>query len=147
MARKISTERKSLYYFGMALMAIGFILFLSTFVTFAARFGDFTDFNQRGRSEMFRSVGGIVLLIVGGILRTIGARGVAGSGLKLDPAQARSELEPFSRMAGGMAKDTLDEAGIDLSARAAPKVVIKCRSCRHLSPEDAKFCPQCGAAH
>lgn len=32
----------------------------------------------------------------------------AGSGVILDPEKAKEELEPFSRMAGGMVKDALD---------------------------------------
>jgi hypothetical protein len=48
----------------------------------------------------------------------LGRAGVAGSGLKLDPQDARRDLEPWSRMTGGMLKDTLDEAGVDLSGQS-----------------------------
>ena len=44
----------------------------------------------------------------------LGRRGLAGSGAILDPGRARTDLEPWSRMAGGMAKDALDEAGVSL---------------------------------
>ena len=108
MAREISTDRKALHTFGMILSAIGLLMFLSTFVTFLWHFGDFTDFAGRARSDGFRAFGGIFLLIVGGALMNLARRGAAGSGLKLDPKQAREDLEPWSRMSGGMTKDALD---------------------------------------
>jgi hypothetical protein len=92
--RNISPERQGLYYLGMILSGIGLLLFLSTFVSFISHFGDFTDFLGLGRS------------------------GVAGSGLKLDPQEARRDLEPWSRMSGGMLRDTLDEAGVNLSGQS-----------------------------
>jgi hypothetical protein len=41
-------------------------------------------------------------MVIGGILMNIGARGAAGSGLVLDPEKARQDLEPWSRMGGGI---------------------------------------------
>lgn len=61
-----------------------------------------------------RAVGGMALLIVGGAMKAYGVAGAAGSGLTLDPEQARKDVEPWARMRGGIAKDTLDELGIDL---------------------------------
>jgi uncharacterized OB-fold protein len=78
------------------------------------------------------------------ILRRIGARGVAGSGLVLDPDKAREELEPYSRMAGGMVKDALEEADVSLGARPEKVVMIKCPACGRLNEEDSKFCQECG---
>ena len=144
MARRISDERKTAYYIGMALMGVGLLLFASTFVSFASNFGDFTDFESRSKSNMFRAFGGMALIFVGGVVRSIGARGLAGSGVVLDPEKARRELEPYSRMTGGMVKDALDEAGVDLGARGEKVVMIKCRSCGRLNEEDSKFCQQCG---
>ena len=94
MARHISYERKTAYYLGMGLMILGGILFASTFVTFAMRFGDFSNFESNAKSEMFRAFGGMALLIVGGIIRAIGARELAGSGVVLDPRQADRRLSP-----------------------------------------------------
>ena len=146
--KEISDSRKGLYYLGGGVALVGFLLFASTFVSAALHFGDFDDFEARGKSMAIRAFGGMALLIVGGILRNVGARGLAGSGAVLDPKQARSDLEPFSRMAGGMAKDAMDEAGIDLSGRAnqPPQrvVMIKCRQCGQLNEEDSKFCQECG---
>jgi len=89
-------------------------------------------------------VGGMALLIMGGIIRRIGARGLAGSGVVLNPEKARQELEPYSRMAGGMVKDALEDANVRLGAGAEKVVMIKCPSCSKLNEEDSKFCQECG---
>ncbi len=63
----------------------------------------------------------------------------------LDPERARSELEPYSRMAGGMVKDALDEAELGGGKEKTEKVVmVRCGSCRKLNEEDSKFCQECG---
>lgn len=150
MSRRISSERKSLYYLGNVLIVFGLILFASTFVTFFSHFGDFSNFEADARSDFGRALAGTACMFVGGILRKVGARGLAGSGVVLDPDRAREELEPYSRMVGGMAKDALDEADIDLDhsgSRSSEKVVmIKCRECGKLNEEDSKFCQECGQA-
>ena len=96
---------------------------------------------------MFRAFGGMFLLVVGGMIRGAGARGLAGSGILLEPEQAREELEPYSRMAGGMLKDTLDAADVNVGAGSSEQVImIKCRKCTKLNEEDSKFCQECGKA-
>jgi hypothetical protein len=116
--RNISPKRQGIYYLGMILSGIGLLLFLSTFVTFLMHFGDFTDFEGRVRSNGTRAFGGMICILIGQFLMHLGRSGVAGSGLKLDPQEARRDLEPWSRMSGGMLKDTLDEAGFDLSGQS-----------------------------
>jgi hypothetical protein len=123
-------------------MGIGLLLFLSSF------FLIFSNFGSNAKSFGFSAVGGFILLIAGGIVRGIGARGLAGSGAVLDPERAREEIEPFSRMAGGMAKDFLEEADVDLSGiggKSEKVVMIKCQACEKLNEEDSKFCQECGA--
>ena len=144
MTRQISEERKTAYYLGTGLMILGGILFASTFVTFAMHFGDFSNFESSAKSGMFTAVGGMALVIVGGIVRGIGARGLAGSGVVLDPEKARKELEPYSRMAGGMVKDALDEANVNLGGKPEKIVMVKCPACGKLNEEDSKFCQECG---
>lgn len=148
--RTISEERQVVYYFGMALAGVGFLLFLSVFLTAAINFGNFTNFAGQAKSSMFRAIGGMFLMIVGGVISHVGAQGLAGSGVILDPQQAREDLEPYSRMTGGMIKDALDETGITIggaSTTPPPTVVkIRCRQCDALNDEEAKFCNQCGAA-
>ncbi|MDB6140624.1 MAG: hypothetical protein JWO94_3696 [Verrucomicrobiaceae bacterium] len=73
------------------------------------------DVTGHAQSFVGRAVGGFILMIIGGLITNVSSKGIAGSGLKLDPQQAREDLEPWSRMSGGMLKDTLDEAGINLS--------------------------------
>jgi len=148
MAKRISESRKTAFYIGSTIQVCGFLLFISVFVTAAMNFGDFSNFEEDARSSMYRGIGGMVLLIVGGLVRQVGARGLAGSGIVLNPDRARGEMEPYSRMAGGMVKDALDEADIDLGrsgSTPAKVVMIRCSSCRKLNEEDSKFCQECGA--
>lgn len=63
----------------------------------------------------------------------------------LDPEQARQDLEPFSRQAGGMLKDALDEAAVNLGGKPERVVMLKCAACGKLNEEDSKFCRECGA--
>ena len=145
MGQQISDERKTAYYLGMVLMLIGGLMFFSVFITGAMNFGNFSNFEANARSSMVRAIGGMALIFIGGLIRGIGARGLAGSGVVLDPEQARSELEPYSRMAGGMVKDALDEADVTIGGGSPEKVVmIKCRECGKLNEEDSKFCQECG---
>jgi len=123
---------------------VGFILFASVFVTAFLDFGDFSNFDANAKSSMLRAGGGMALIIVGAFVRGIGARGLAGSGVMLDPEKARKDLEPYSRMAGGMVKDALEEANVSLGARPEKVVMIKCPSCGKLNEEDSKFCQECG---
>jgi len=143
---QISQERKTAFYVGTAIAAIGFLLFLSVFVTGAMNFGNFDNFKRQAKSEMFRGIGGMILIMVGGAIRTAGERGLAGSGVILDPDRARKELKPYSKMVGGMVNDMLDETGIPekLNDAANPVVMIRCRSCKKLNEEDSKFCQECG---
>jgi hypothetical protein len=114
MVRDISPQRKSLYHVGQVIVALGLVSFLSTFISFAMHFGDFTDFESRGRSMALRAIGGMIGIIAGGVVMGIARGGAAGSGLKLDPTQAREDLEPWARLSGGLQKDALDEMGVNL---------------------------------
>ena len=115
--RQISDDRKAAYYIGMILMGIGFLMFISVFFTVFSGMGNPIAMDNPGglfASFGIRAVGGMVLMIAGGALKGLGARGLAGSGVLLDPEKAREDLEPWTRMAGGMVKDAADEAGVDL---------------------------------
>lgn len=144
MAKNISEERQMAYYIGGGLMVIGGLLFFSVFITGAMNFGNFSNFEARAQSSMFRALGGMALLFIGGIVRGIGAKGLAGSGVVLDPNKARDELEPYSRMAGGMVKDAMDEADIHIGGQPERVVMLKCRACNTLNTEDSSFCKACG---
>ena len=112
MSKNISNERKALFYWGTGLMVLGALLFFSVFVTFALNFSDLSQMDEQMRSGALRAVGGMALLLVGAALRRVGARGMAGSGMVLDPKRAREDLEPYSRMAGGLVRDVLEEAEV-----------------------------------
>lgn len=147
MAPQISEERKTAYYLGGLLMVLGGLLFFSVFITGAMNFGRFDNFAENAQSSMLRALGGMALVIIGGMIRGIGARGLAGSGVVLDPEKARQELEPYSRMAGGMLKDALSEANVSLGGKPEKPekvVMVKCPACGKLNEEDSKFCQECG---
>ena len=151
--RSISPERKGLYTVGLVLQLLGALGFLISFFGFASSGMRAVDsFGQSG-SPFSWWIGAaicMVAMMVGGAMRKVAARGVAGSGLVLDPDRAREDLEPWARMGGGMVRDALDETGIlgqDAPLRATDGDVVKvrCRECRALNDEDANFCDTCGA--
>ncbi|MBI1382166.1 MAG: hypothetical protein GC161_13905 [Planctomycetaceae bacterium] len=144
---EISTGRKVAYYAGMGMIALGFVVFLGNMFCASSRMDDF-DAMQVGRSSRGLNMGaglfGVVLLIGGGLLVKVGRLGVAGAGVVLEPQQARKDLEPYSRMAGGMLKDALEETGGVLGAKESVAVRVRCRACAALNMEEAKFCQACG---
>ncbi|MDG3007184.1 zinc ribbon domain-containing protein [Paludisphaera mucosa] len=150
--RNIPPERKALFYAGLAVGLVGALLFASTFYSFAANFGDFDDFAGRARSMMFRAFGGMGLMIGGGVVLGVAARGLAGAGLHLDPEQARRDLEPWARMRGGLLGDVLDEIPavqqvvdrLGSGERTVEVVRVRCPACKALNDEAARFCGQCG---
>ncbi len=147
MFRKIPPERKFLFYGGNILAGIGFILFISVFFSKISAMGSFQNFETRVHSNMTRAVTGMIFIVVGQIISKVGSKGLAGSGIILDPEQAEKDIKPYSRMTGGIIKDVLSEAEIDLSGtlKAPQKVIkIRCQSCNELNEEDAKFCKECG---
>lgn len=155
--RDITPERKLMYYAGMGCTGLGMLLFLSVFVTGCANFGNFENFEGEARSSMARAIGGMVLMMIGGGLMTVGRLGTAGSGVLLDPRKMRKDLEPWNRAAGGMTNDALGEIDVvkklekkldepSAAAPSEPVVKVRCPACKALNDEHAKFCNQCGAA-
>jgi len=145
--RKISTGRKVLYYSGMGMIAIGIILFLSTFVV--AFTSDPFELIDSGKNPMKLGVYGFIMIFLGTVLRGIGALGTSGSGLILDPQEARNDLNPYTSAVGGMISDVLDEVKAvrkEGNVEEDREVVrIRCKGCKELNEEDAKFCKGCGA--
>ena len=149
--RNLSPERKAAYYVGVGIGFVGFLTFASVFVTGAMNFGDFTDFDRRAKSMMTRAFVGMGLVIVGGVIASVSSHGLHGSRVLLDPGKERQDLEPWSRMQGGMIDDALSEVkSLDRLAAApaqpATQVKVRCRQCAALNDEEARFCDQCGAA-
>jgi hypothetical protein len=127
---QISKERQQMYYIGNGISIFGLLLFLSTFfmstkpanVTFPANsallnFEETSKQMNRMHSEassqmnaiMARSIIGILFMLGGQVVARAGKRGLAGSGIILDPVQARKDVEPWSRMAGGVVNDVIEE--------------------------------------
>lgn len=150
----ISPARKAMYYGGMALIAIGALLFIAPFFTiFSFLEGPSSTLWEHeplhiGGSFRWAFVG-MLLMIAGNLLRSAGDRGLAGSGLILDPKRAGKELAPYSEAVGGMVHDAVSSYRKQdgQAEQAAPtKVMIRCRNCRALNDENANFCAQCGQA-
>ncbi len=140
--RQLTARRKTAYYLGMGFMVAGLLLFASVFVYGILFVGPgFRD--SQVKWIMLLACTAMGLLFAGGIVQQVGARGLAGSGVLLDPQRARRELEPFSRMAGGMVGDALNEVGERITGAAERVVMIKCSSCGKLNEEDSKFCQEC----
>ncbi len=163
MAQNISEDRKKLYNAGLVVMTLGGCLFALPFIAILlviVQGSSGIGVPSNIKMVPFAFIGafiGFVCIFAGGIMRTIAARGKAGSGLILDPEQARKDVEPWSRMQGGVMKDTLDEAGINLeqigrhfsqdnASQPQQIVMIKCPNCKKLNEEDSKFCQECGRA-
>ncbi len=145
----IPPERKTIYYIGVGMSLLGMLMFFSSFLVFLANFGNFNNFESTAKTTGFLAFGGLILIIVGGGVAGVGRSGLAGSGLMLDPRRARREREPWNRMAGGMANDTLSEMPILREIvghrdSGEPIVKVRCRSCSALNDESANFCGQCG---
>lgn len=110
---QISAERQTIYYLGLGLTIVGFLVFISIFVSAASSMGSpMMGLELNPGSMLLRGIIGIGLIIAGSVVRNVGARGAAGAGVVLDPQQARRDLEPWSRMAGGMLQDAVDESGL-----------------------------------
>lgn len=131
----MDNNRKFLYYLGNGITVLGFIIFISVFFV---GFGN--DFGAIEASFKNAPIG-LVMVIVGSIISSIGKRGLSGSGVILDPEKAREDLKPFSKQAGGMISDALEE--IDRPNKETIKV--RCANCKHLNDESAKYCNNCGA--
>ena len=127
MTKQISPERKKLYNAGLVMMIVGGCLFALPFLAIPIIIivgiasggpGGFVIIVPIAFGAAFIGFG---LIAGGGAMRSVAARGTAGSGLILDPEKAREDLEPWTRMGGGMIKDVLEEADIDLGAGKSEK--------------------------
>lgn len=141
-SKQLAPWRKNLYYLGLALIVLGLLCVLMVFVQ------GISAMNQSFIDPGFMAWGlvGFVLFAAGGILREVGARGLAGAGVILDPEKAREDLHPYTDALGGMARDAVDsfKAGQQDKADQQPQVMLRCRNCQGLNPESALYCNQCG---
>ncbi len=163
--RTISPERKGLYALGLALQIGGTVGVLICFFGFvssgfgsAQGLGSAQGFgNPSSPMPWFMGFAGCGIAAALGVnLRRVAARGIAGSGLVLDPERARKDLEPWARAGGGMLRDAIDETGLldqrpvlgqdaPRSEPAGAAIKVRCRECQTLNDEDARYCDACGA--
>lgn len=144
-SKQIQPWRKNLHTLGLVLIVIGLILFISPFFSIAGTMNSGFGTIMEGPGIISLGIFGFVLVVLGIALRGIGAKGLAGSGIVLDPEKAREDLQPYAKALGGMARDAVDSFMTEEGEKAPqPQVVIRCRSCKTLNPEDAVYCKQCG---
>lgn len=143
---KISPKRKAAYYAGMCISTIGLITFLSAILVFWSNFGVTSGFESTAKTIGLLAFAGVVLMVLGSSIGKIGAMGLSGSGLKLDPDQAREDLKPYSKMAGGMIGDALSEVNRVVETKVVEKIMVRCQKCKTPNDELAKFCNHCGAS-
>lgn len=146
MSNKISKQRKVIYYTGIGITLIGFMLFISSFFMKMD-----IGFSMETPAFFKRAVIGMICMILGSVLALIGRSGAAGSGFLLDPEKAREDLKPFNESKGKMINDVIDNIEIVKNIKQSSKerenievIKIKCRECGELNDEDAKFCKRCG---
>ena len=92
--QQIPPERKLVHRIGKILIVVGAPSLGSAFVSEALNFGRFSDHEGRVRSMALRAVGGMAIIVVGAGMTMYRASGATGSGLTLNPEQARKEVEP-----------------------------------------------------
>jgi hypothetical protein len=126
--RTISSGRKLVFTAGLLLLIGGILMLGAALLMLTINVGhDIRD--------LF-IITGLGMFLAGNVVMRLGRRGLAGSGLVLDPERARRDLEPWSRMAGGMVQDALDESGIAAGNRgAAPGFADKLRDLHALREE------------
>jgi hypothetical protein len=142
MNKELSSNRKTMYYAGNIISVIGFLSFISVF--FTAFLSDPFDMMTQSYNPMAPALIGFILIIIGQFISNIGLKGKAGSGLILDPQQAREDLKPYSSQVGGMINDALEE--IEFKPSSKETIKIRCQSCGALNDEDARFCKNCGSS-
>lgn len=153
---EINKPRKILYYVGLCLIIIGIITFLSTFlsffnlsrtinlpnVNFATPYNPLVSRSFSATNSFLPAFIGIILTWIGSAVMNVGKKGLAGSGVILDPKKAREDLKPYSRQIGGMVQDAFEE--LDTTTITTTIVKIRCNHCKSLNDEDSKFCKSCG---
>ncbi|MGK2349041.1 zinc ribbon domain-containing protein [Actinomyces sp. W5033] len=149
--------RKWAYYGGGALQVLGVLAFLSVFFTIALSFG-FMGHNpamisahvQRGFIMFPVAIVGIFMINGGKMLRDVGRKGLAGSGIILSPQGEARDAEAWNRSKGAQDQHRLEEvpalSGLGAArGDAEPQIRVRCRACGYLETEDAAFCSGCGA--
>lgn len=158
---QISSRRKLVFYAGRLITLVGLVFLLSIFFVgpFLLRTPSATELGGNGLTEVgrktvdviLRGLIGFFLIPIGIAIASFAKAGIAGSGMVLDPDQAREDVRPWSEMEGKILDDKLSQVGIvkamekSLNAGQGAKevVMVRCRACQALNDESAKFCDQC----
>lgn len=112
------------------LAGLGVLLFLSTFFSAALNFGNFDNFEARGRSMALRAVSGMTLMIIAGVIGGV------------------SQTRRVERTISGIHGHALRRPPPGNPPQPAARQVIKvrCKYCGSLNDETAEHCEHCGGS-
>ncbi|OPZ20229.1 MAG: hypothetical protein BWZ10_00725 [candidate division BRC1 bacterium ADurb.BinA364] len=125
-----SLNRHLAHRIGAALTAIGALLFLSAFGSGILHFGNFDNFEARGRNMAAYAFGGIAAMWIGGFLSRLGRMNSIAS-------DSHARFEGRRTMAYRPRRSAAGVARAGTSAR--------CDYCGAPAPSGARICKQCGA--
>ncbi len=142
-------SRDQLTAVGAILLVIGIVLFLSAAGTMMASPSnpfDFAAVQQQMNSAFVLGFFGLIMFGGGAFLLRMGlVRPVT----TYVAAEASPAIETVSRsMAEGMREGLSRGGGIPIkleqqATSERPEIMVKCRNCGHLNPEDATYCNNC----
>lgn len=145
-SNKIPTWRVVLFYAGSVMGVIGLLMFLTPFLSvgLVAFSSDAFAFEDTIFGSFGVAVIGFIFILLGSSLRSLGKYGAAGSGVILNPKQAREDIKPHAKAVGGILNDAFEE--VDVFSKNSNEVIkIRCKACNALNDEDATYCKSCGA--
>ena len=99
-------------------------------------------------SSFFRAIIGMIFIIAGAIVASIGAKVQQVRDSCWIRKRQREDLKPFNEAKGGMINDVISNIDVvDRMTRSDGQreiIKIRCRNCDSLNDEDARFCKSCG---
>lgn len=142
----------ALWYVGMGIQVLGFLVFLSNFVITPMHWGQKLGFDQPEPVPLavMLALGGLVLIVAGRLVRRFGLGRPSVTSPAFGPARPRRDGDTPLRPGGGSISAALEEGGairrrLSVPPNApTPIIRIRCRSCQALNDDANKFCGQCG---
>jgi len=144
-APRIPVNRRTAYNVGTVLTVLGVIVIVGSFATLLTGFGNMSLMQGPPAGFLWFFIG-MLLTAAGAVVRRVAARGLAGSGVVLNPEQAREDLKPFTHAIGGALRDASEGFHEGGPVQAATQIMVRCSHCQALNPEEAKYCNQCGVS-
>ena len=147
------SPRSTAFYISSGVSAVGFLLFISVFFSFALNFGNFDHFDENGRSMMLCAVTGMTMMIAGGLISGFGTARRFGPLIQnhledaarqlstpTDPSPPRPIHCPYCNTDNDPSLMACQNCGAALAHQR------HCTGCGRVAEADAKFCNHCGKA-